>query len=306
MTQALTTQQLTSDEQHAGGVIFSIRWGDVQFVQPRAIAALFSNCNPGEFAVSGLKILGGSGLSVLEDYPIAVPGNSMLWLTIVKSTDTTGTLPASNGVVCAGDSSSYSGTTLSQGTKNSIYNAINIILQSGNVQNIGQLIQITQNIIQQCFIVGNVINNSTVSCDQTAVQNATANAIRNVTSPSPQPGNITAPTPGTNETRTTLENQSALLTTPEESTEGGGGGGTNDTSNERQPCPIGWRFVNGECINPNAPAEGAIGPNDNTGGGTTEGSTGGTTEGTESGEGGEQSDNDGNENTDESNTNPPA
>ena len=167
-TQALTTQQLTSDEQNAGNIQFNIRWGDVQFIQPNSLAILFADCSVGEFAVTGLKIFGSSDIALLEDYPFALPGNTMIWLTVVENTGTNNdAVPASVGVTCVnGLTDSATGTTLSDETKINIRNALNIAINQGDI-NIFQIQQIFQSIVQQCNITNNTISNSTVSCNQT-------------------------------------------------------------------------------------------------------------------------------------------
>ena len=201
-TQALTTQQLTSDEQNAGNIQFNIRWGDVQFIQPNSLAILFADCSVGEFAVTGLKIFGSSDIALLEDYPFALPGNTMIWLTVVENTGTNnGTVPASVGVTCVnGLTDSATGTTLSDETKINIRNALNIAINQGDI-NIFQIQQIFQSIVQQCNITNNTISNSTVSCNQTATQKAFEDAMENATEP------ILPPPPGANATEGVTEEQ---------------------------------------------------------------------------------------------------
>jgi len=254
-TQAMTTQQVTNEERTAGNTVFTTRWGDVSFIGPNTIGALFAFCNTGEFAVSGLKIYGGN-LLTMEDYGVGLPGNSMMWLTIVKNIDSK-TLPASIGVNCA-DGTDTAGTStsgVSDVTKNILNQKINIAINNGDI-NVFQVVQVINQVVN---IINSTITNSTLNINQTANQ-AFNQVLNNVTGG-----------PEVNVTGGPEVNVTGGPTGGAET-----GGGTNDTSNERTPCPIGWRFVNGECINPNAPAEGAIGPNDNTGGGTTEGSTGET------------------------------
>jgi hypothetical protein len=247
-TQALTTQQLTSDEQNAGNIQFNIRWGDVQFIQPNSLAILFADCSVGEFAVTGLKIFGSSDIALLEDYPFALPGNTMVWLTVVENIDNNGVVPASVGVTCVnGLTDSATGATLSDETKINIRNALNIAINQGDI-NIFQIQQVFQSIVQQCNISNNTISNSTVSCNQTATQNAFQTAMENATAPLPPGANATAsltgPTggetgeqqgPGTegNETATPGETQTGTEGTGTTSTtddSGSTGGTTTDDS----------------------------------------------------------------------------
>jgi hypothetical protein len=185
-TQDLTTLHLTSDEQNQGGTFFSIRWGEVEFIGPGQVALLFADCNPGEFAVSGLKILGNKDLHDLESYPLALPDNSMTWLTVIESSASSDTFAASTGVVCADDGKGGETKVISDETRNVIKNSIKIILKSGNV-NIFQLNQVIQNIFQTAVQIINVTgNNNTVN----AVINQSANQIANLSAS--QGGNLTA------------------------------------------------------------------------------------------------------------------
>jgi hypothetical protein len=185
-TQDLTTLHLTSDEQNQGGTFFSIRWGEVEFIGAGQVALLFADCNPGEFAVSGLKILGNKDLHDLESYPLALPDNSMTWLTVIESSASSDTYAASTGVVCADDGKGGETKVISDETRNVIKNSIKIILKSGNV-NIFQLNQVIQNIFQTAVQIINVTgNNNTVN----AVINQSANQIANLSAS--QGGNLTA------------------------------------------------------------------------------------------------------------------
>jgi hypothetical protein len=223
-TQALTTQQLTSDEQNVGNIQFNIRWGDVQFIQPENIAILFADCNVGEFAVTGLKMFGSADIGLLEDYPFALPGNTMTWLTVVRNTAGNEVTPASIGVICVnGIGDTATGTSLSDDTKIRIRNAINIAINSGDI-NIFQIQQVFQSIVQNVIIANNTLGpNATINVNQTAIQNALQRATANVTeAPAPPP------TSGANETQ-------GMITGPivpggEEEEPGAGEQGGNETN----------------------------------------------------------------------------
>jgi hypothetical protein len=187
--QGLTTQYLEEGDKQIGGLIFTPRWGDVVFVDPSAVSVLFADCLPGEFAVSGQQIfggseLGGSDLNVLESYAIAMPNDFMMWFMVVENVNNNERIPASAGVICVSDrdiDQENSATTiiLNQKFKQQINNIIKQFIKIENKQiiNLQQIINIKQQIVQNAIQIaiggGNVTQIINQSASQIVASNGT-------------------------------------------------------------------------------------------------------------------------------------
>jgi hypothetical protein len=210
--QETVTEQLTPALQQVGGVEFTPRWGEVAFVEPGELSVLFADCLEDEFAVSEQYILGSSVMSVRESFAVAMSDDSMSWLIVAKNSHDNETLPASAGVICAGETDGPRGVGLSNEAKTEINNIVNNVVQveGDQIVNLNQVFNIRQTIIQQAIQIINVTgNNNTVN----AVINQTAQQVasQNITDPAdieqvirqeaeqevdvelPAPGNVTAP-----------------------------------------------------------------------------------------------------------------
>jgi hypothetical protein len=169
------TQYLEPGEQEVGGLVFTPRWSNPVWVEPEDIALVFAYCLPGEFAVSEQKILGGSELSVLESYAMALPGDFMVWAMVVENNHEDDRLIAAAGVICAGDENVDRTAVISQETELEINNILKqfITIENRQISNIQQVIN----------IIGNVTGNVTQSANVTQTQS--------VTPPPPPPANDT-------------------------------------------------------------------------------------------------------------------
>jgi hypothetical protein len=189
--QGMTTRYLDEGDKQVDGLIFTPRWGDVAFVEPSSPTVLFADCLPGEFAISGQQILGGSDLRLLESYAVAMPSNFMVWLMVVDNENTHQRLPASAGVICASDKDvdkENTATTiiLQPQIKQKINNIIKqyIKIQNNQIINLQQIINLRQNIVQNAINVAIAGGDVSQSIDQQATQIASSVIANNSTTPS--------------------------------------------------------------------------------------------------------------------------
>jgi hypothetical protein len=141
------TQYLEQGEQEVGGLIFTPRWSNPVWIEPEDIALVFAYCLPGEFAVSEQKILGGSELSVLESYALALPNDFMVWAMVVENNHEDDRLIAAAGVICAGDESVDTTAVISPEIEMQINNILNqfINIENKQITNIENVINIINN-----------------------------------------------------------------------------------------------------------------------------------------------------------------
>ena len=141
---------------------------------------LFANCETGEFAVSGQHIFTSAELEALQSFSIGLPDNLMSWLIVVEN-EGTELAPASVGVICTDESGAVDdGVDLDISTKTSINNVVNqfIRVAGGQIINLGQIINIYQNITQVAYQYVNITGkNNTVNqiINQSASQIVAAN-----------------------------------------------------------------------------------------------------------------------------------
>src|SRR5215216_7332353 len=100
-TQDVSTDNLSESDRDVNGIEFTPRWGAVSTIQPNHVEPLFAACVEDEFAVSLMYIFQTPDIIPYQSFPVALPGNSMLWLAVVKNTDTNNAGAASIGVICA-------------------------------------------------------------------------------------------------------------------------------------------------------------------------------------------------------------
>jgi hypothetical protein len=145
------TQYLERGEQEVGGLVFTPRWSNPVWVEPEGIQLVFAYCLPGEFAVSEQKILGGSELSVLESYALALPNDFMVWAMVVENNHEDDRLVAAAGVICAGDEGVDPTAVISPEIKLQIDNILKqfITIENRQITNIQNVINIISNITNQ-------------------------------------------------------------------------------------------------------------------------------------------------------------
>ena len=231
-TQDSATEQLSESDRDVNGIEFTPRWGAPSTIAPNTVDVLFAECLQDEFAVSSMFIFETSDVIVSQSFPVALPDDSMVWLAVVKNTDTDDARAASIGVICADENngSGESEVNLDINTKTIIQNTVkNIIkIENNQVINLGDVVnvyqQITNNAIQILSVTGN--NNTvnqvlTQTAAQVASQNATTPAQINqiITQEAEQQGVVTGGGNVLNQTLGQNANQAANVT-------GGGGGGT--------------------------------------------------------------------------------
>jgi hypothetical protein len=186
-TQDSATDQLSESDRDVNGIEFTPRWGAPSTIAPNTVDVLFAECLQDEFAISSMFIFETSDIIASQSFPVALPDDSMVWLAVVKNTDTNDARAASIGVICADENggSGENNVNLDVHTKTIIQNAVkniikvqnNQIINLNNVVNVYQ--QITQNAIQVLSLTG---NNNTVNqvisqaAAQIASQNATTSA----------------------------------------------------------------------------------------------------------------------------------
>src|SRR5919112_3416071 len=186
-TQDSSTDQLSESDRDVNGIEFTPRWGAPSTIQTNAVNVLFAECLEDEFAVSSMDIFETSDIVASQSFPVALPDNSMVWLAVVKNTDTNDARAASVGVICADENNGggernvnldiHTKTIIQNTVKNIIKVQNNQIINLGDVVNVYQ--QITNNAIQILSVTG---NNNTVnqvisqSAAQIASQNATTSA----------------------------------------------------------------------------------------------------------------------------------
>jgi hypothetical protein len=176
-------EQLSESDRDVNGIEFTPRWGAVSTIQPNQVEPLFAACLEDEFAVSLMYIFQTPDIIAYQSFPVALPDDSMLWLAVVKNTDTDNAGAASIGVICADENDGGGGgrDNLDITTKiiiqNTVKNIINVqnnqIVNLKNVVNVYQ--QITNYAVQIASITG---NNNTVNqvLSQASTQIVNANA----------------------------------------------------------------------------------------------------------------------------------
>src|SRR5215212_3978817 len=227
-------ERLSESDRDVNGIEFTPRWGAVSTIQPNQVEPLFAACVEDEFAVSLMYIFQTPDLIAYQSFPVALPGNNMLWLAVVKNTDTNNAGAASIGVICAdengggGEGRNNLDITTKTIIQNTIKNIINVqnnqIVNLNNIVNVYQ--QITNYAVQIASITG---NNNTVNqvLSQAATQivnaNATAPAQINqiINQEAEQQGVISGGSNVLNQTIGQDADQTANIT-------GGGGGNTVD------------------------------------------------------------------------------
>jgi hypothetical protein len=182
-TQDSATDQLSESDRDVNGIEFTPRWGAPSTIAPNTVDVLFAECLEDEFAISSMFIFETSDVIASQSFPVALPDDSMVWLAVVKNTDTNDARAASIGVICADENggSGENNVNLDVHTKTIIQNTVkniikvqnNQIINLNNVVNVYQ--QITQNAIQVLSLTG---NNNTVNqvISQSAAQIASQNA----------------------------------------------------------------------------------------------------------------------------------
>ena len=149
---AATTRNLENGQKQVNGVVYTPRWSSspnpVVWVEPDSLSILFVYCLPGEFAVSGQEILGGSELEVLESYALALTSNVTGWFMVVENEDENVRLAAAVGAICASDANDAETRVLSPQEQQDINNIIQqfITIQNTQVTNIDQVINIINNV----------------------------------------------------------------------------------------------------------------------------------------------------------------
>ncbi len=231
-TQESATDQLSESDRDVNGIEFTPRWGAPVTIQPNQDGVLFANCLVDEFAVSSMFIFETPDVVAWQSFPVALRDNSMVWLAVVKNTDTNDARAASVGVICADDNegNEEENVSLDVHTKTIIQNTVrNIIkVQNNQIINLGDVVNVYQNIYQNAIQILSVTgNNNTV--DQVISQSATQIANQNATTPTQidqiinqnaeQQGVITGGGTLLNQTIGQNANQAANVT-------GGGGGST--------------------------------------------------------------------------------
>ena len=81
-------ERLSESDRDVNGIEFTPRWGAVSTIQPNQVEPLFAACVEDEFAVSLMYIFQTPDIIAYQSFPVALPDNSMLWLAVVKNTDT--------------------------------------------------------------------------------------------------------------------------------------------------------------------------------------------------------------------------
>src|SRR5215211_4638661 len=94
-------ERLSESDRDVNGIELTPRWGAVSTIQPNQVEPLFAACVEDEFAVSLMYIFQTPDIIAYQSFPVALPDNSMLWLAVVKNTDTNNAGAASIGVICA-------------------------------------------------------------------------------------------------------------------------------------------------------------------------------------------------------------
>ncbi|MFL6510127.1 MAG: hypothetical protein ACJ700_02950, partial [Nitrososphaera sp.] len=127
-TQNAALQDVTSDETNAGYTKFTSRWSPVITADPNTLTALFADCEPGEYAVSGQHMFETRNLDEIHSFALALPNNFMTWMTIVYNWGDS-PLDASGGVICADDigaaTTSTTNNDLDDDTQKTIQNTVN-------------------------------------------------------------------------------------------------------------------------------------------------------------------------------------
>src|ERR687890_10213 len=102
-------ERLSESDRDVNGIEFTPRWGAVSTIQPNQVEPLFAACVEDEFAVSLMYIFQTPDIIAYQSFPVALPDDSMLWLAVVKNTDTNNAGAASIGVICADENDGGSG-----------------------------------------------------------------------------------------------------------------------------------------------------------------------------------------------------
>jgi hypothetical protein len=185
-TQDSAIEQLSESDRDVNGIEFTPRWGAASTIQPNQDSVLFANCLRDEFAISSMFIFETPDVVAWQSFPVALPDNSMVWLAVVKNTDTNDARAASIGVICADDNEGNEQeiANLDIHTKTIIQNTVkNIIkVQNNQIINLGDVVNVYQNIYQNAIQILSVTgNNNTVN--QVLSQSAAQIASQNATNP---------------------------------------------------------------------------------------------------------------------------
>src|SRR5215208_4065749 len=186
-TQDSATEQLSESDRDVNGIEFTPRWGAPSTIASNTVDVLFAECLEDEFAVSSMFIFETSDVIASQSFPVALPDDTMVWLAVVKNTDTNNARAASIGVICADENNGAgeNDVNLDLTTKTIIQNTVkNIInVQNNQIVNLKNVVnmyqQITNYAVQILSLTG---NNNTVT--QVIEQAATQIATQNATSPS--------------------------------------------------------------------------------------------------------------------------
>jgi hypothetical protein len=177
-------ERLSESDRDVNGIELTPRWGAVSTIQPNQVEPLFAACVEDEFAVSLMYIFQTPDIIPYQSFPVALPDNTMLWLAVVKNTDTNNAGAASIGVICADDNGGGGGgerNNLDITTKTIIQNTIkNIInVQNNQIVNLNNIVNVYQQITNYAVQIASITgNNNTVNqvLSQAATQIVNANA----------------------------------------------------------------------------------------------------------------------------------
>ena len=177
-------EQLSESDRDVNGIEFTPRWGAVSTIQPNQVEPLFAACLEDEFAVSLMYIFQTPDIIPYQSFPVALPDNSMLWLAVVKNTDTNNAGAASIGVICADENGGGGGggrDNLDITTKTIIQNTVkNIInVQNNQIVNLKNIVNVYQQITNYAVQIASITgNNNTVNqvLSQASEQIVNANA----------------------------------------------------------------------------------------------------------------------------------
>jgi hypothetical protein len=166
-TQDTAIENLSESDRDVNGIEFTPRWGAVSTIEPNTLGVLFADCLENEFAVSSVFVFETSDIIASESFPVALPQDSMTWLTVVENTDTDNARAASIGVICAEENDGDDDDVdIDNSIKTTIRNTVQQLVQIQNNQivNLRNVVNIYQAITQNAYQIAQITgNNNTVN-----------------------------------------------------------------------------------------------------------------------------------------------
>ena len=152
-----------------GGLNFEQLWSDVEWIGSASYSIIFTDCLPGDYAISSMSNVYSSGLTILESYPIVLPGDLMSSIFLVQSADDCERLPTAGGVICISEEDAEEDTSsvrillrpeIEQEINNIVKQIIIVDDRDIDIRQIVNVKQVLTNILVQVAQAGRNVNHT--------------------------------------------------------------------------------------------------------------------------------------------------